>query len=53
MSRTHYAVICEAEAAQFLSEKAAIRGSVTMVTLTNSDVFAAKNLPVYGQKGTE
>jgi hypothetical protein len=51
MSRAHHAVICEAEAAQFLSEKAIMRGGVTVVTLTSSSVFAAKNLPVYDRKG--
>lgn len=35
---------------QFLSKKALTLGSVTVVTLTSGNSFAAKNLHVYGRK---
>jgi len=48
--RTHQIIISEAETEQFLSEKSAAGGSVTGVTLTSDDGFAAKNLPAAGRK---
>jgi len=50
-SRTHINIISAAETRQFLSEKAEMGGSITIVMLTSSSAFATKNVVVYGRKG--
>lgn len=48
----HINVISESEMEQFLREKVEARGNITKFTLTSGEAFIAKNLPIYGQKGT-